>query len=345
MSDGKGLYYISKYQEESYERNEINGHWVICPQLNEQIEDWRKDSLHLDFFIPDGSTTQTVRYTVRNTARKDADSILRFSNDYRLERYTGKVNGEMTGYEKEALGYARTGWEEIPKLADAEKPSDSVPWPNVLKSGEWSDAYRIDLYRDYGILPDGIYRITKTFQDIIENYNPNVLYCFFTSEYSRPEEMNLSEFLRYYPQFTALGEWTPELKEKFENSKFWKEYREESWTVDSFMVPIHLYRPEVLEESLQYYTGIELSELAADNGRQSYVEEIDRYVTFTSDAAGDRFEAMEGKKEGDVVTLTGEAFIWKRDESGGKQLRNRNRSADPAGKKREISDPILPACR
>ena len=136
------------------------------------------------------------------------------------------------------------------------------------------------------------------------------------SEYSRPEEMNLSEFLRYYPQFTALGEWTPELKEKFENSKFWKEYREEGWTVDSFMVPIHLYRPEVIEESLQYYTGIGLSELAADNGQQSYVEEIDRYVTFTSDAAGDRFEAMEGKKEGDFVTLTGEAFIWKRDESG-----------------------------
>ena len=147
--------------------------------------------------------------------------------------------------------------------------------------------------------------------------NMNTLPCFFTSEYSSPDKMNFNKFLRYYPQFDVFQEWTPELKEKFENSAFWSEYKESGFTVDDFITPIHLYRPDVLNESLAYYADISLDDLRANSTQKewerNYVPEIDRYVTFTSDAGGGQFLVEKAEKTGDTVTLTGQTDIEKGD--------------------------------
>ena len=147
--------------------------------------------------------------------------------------------------------------------------------------------------------------------------NMNTLPCFFTSEYSSPDKMNFNKFLRYYPQFDVFQEWTPELKEKFENSAFWREYKESGFTVDDFITPIHLYRPDVLNESLAYYADISLDDLRANSTQKewerNYVPEIDRYVTFTSDAGGGQFLVEKAEKSGDTVTLTGQTDIEKGD--------------------------------
>ena len=369
MADGEGLYYISKYQEEPYEQNGINGCWLICPQLNELIEAYRQASLYVNFWIYDGYTRE-VQCMITNDEKRNAGSVLYYDDSYRLERYTGEVSGELNGYEKQDLSYERTGWEEVAKISDAGAPQESQTQPehlHTLKYREWGGE-QINLQKDYGTLPSGVYRITKTFtqerktgtvtkecravfvgtesklekadwgmllaqpdgelsEETIDKLNSlfeawkggsmnvNTLYCFFTSEYSSPEKMDFEKFLRYYPQFDVFQEWTPELKEKFENSAFWSDERKEGWTVDNFITPVKLYRPDVLDESLEYYAGISLNDLRANSTpekwKQNYAAEIDRYVTFTSDAGSGQFVVEKGQKSGDTVTLVGETYIWK----------------------------------
>lgn len=146
-----------------------------------------------------------------------------------------------------------------------------------------------------------------------EKYNTNTLYCFFTSEYESPEKLNFLEFIRYYPYFDSFKEWTPELKAEFEASEFWREYREAGFTVDNFMTPVKLYRPEVINEGLMYYAGITLDDIRVNYSEEKmnrcYVKELDRFVTFTSDAGGGLFIVKSGKKEGDTVTLLGDTHI------------------------------------
>ena len=68
-----------------------------------------------------------------------------------------------------------------------------------------------------------------------------------------------------------------------------------------------------LNESLQYYAYITIDDIRANNTEEKwkefYVEEIDRYITFTSDAGGGQFIVQKGQKSGDTVTLIGETSI------------------------------------
>ena len=147
---------------------------------------------------------------------------------------------------------------------------------------------------------------------IFEKWGKTSLYCYFTSAYSSPDKMDFFEFLRYYPQFDAVMGWTPELKEKFEDSAFWRAYRKNGWTVDNFITPVKPYDPAGLNQSLTYYAGITLEDIRTHytqkEWNQFYVKDIDRYITFTSDAGGGKFIVTEGKKSGDTVILTGETL-------------------------------------
>ena len=64
-----------------------------------------------------------------------------------------------------------------------------------------------------------------------------------------------------------------------------------------------------------YYAGITLDDIRTHytqkEWNQFYVKDIDRYITFTSDAGGGKFIVTEGKKSGDTVTLVGETLNLK----------------------------------
>ena len=75
------------------------------------------------------------------------------------------------------------------------------------------------------------------------------------------------------------------------------------------------YDPAGLNQSLTYYAGITLDDIRTHytqkEWNQFYVKDIDRYITFTSDAGGGKFIVTEGKKSGDTVTLVGETLNLK----------------------------------
>ena len=55
MGEGRGLYYIAKYTEESYEENGINGHWLTCPQMGSLLQEYYQTNLHMDFGASGGA--------------------------------------------------------------------------------------------------------------------------------------------------------------------------------------------------------------------------------------------------------------------------------------------------
>lgn len=365
MGEGRGLYYIAKYTEEPYEENGINGHWLTCPQISSLLQEYYQTSLHMDLGAS-GGLMEEVYLHIRNLGRSEYNETLRYDDKYRVERYTG--NTEVSGKD----GYARILYEDSASNWEMLEPIDSPDKEDgqnqyELKAGESTGQY-ISLRRDYGMLPTGIYRITKTFTqeltsgtitkeystifhgeayelskeewtDLLAapdgelsdevvvnlgnkfygyspyggfgglNYNTNTMYCFFSSKYSSPEKLDFKKFLQYYPQFDAFLEWTPELKKKFEASEFWREYREQGITVDTSPIPVRLYMPEIINEGLEYYTGIGLDEIKANNTQKYwdsiYVKEIDRFVNFTSDAKGWTFEPERGTKKDGIVKLYG----------------------------------------
>ena len=365
MGEGRGLYYIAKYTEESYEENGINGHWLTCPQMGSLLQEYYQTNLHMDLGAS-GGLMEEVYLHIRNTGRSEYNETLRYDDKYRVEQYMG--NTEISSGD----GHARilyeddaSNWEMLEPIEPQDKEDEQNQYE--LKAGEWTGQY-ISLRRDYGMLPTGIYRITKTFtQELASgaitkecstifqgeayalskeewtellaapdgelsdevvvnldnkfhgycpydgfgglNYNTNTMYCFFSSKYSSPEKLDFKKFLQYYPQFDAFLEWTPELKKKFEASEFWREYREQGITVDTSPAPVRLYKPEIINEGLEYYTGIGLDEIKANNTQEYwdsiYVKEIDRFVNFTSDAGGWTFEPERGTKKDGIVKLYG----------------------------------------
>ena len=279
-------YRIEKYiGEEEYERNKYQfdaKKWVPLEVVGSQSDE--------------NNGEKTVI-----TDKEPQTLVIDFSEKYGKLTEAGVYRVVMTFTQKLKDG----------SIVTKEKAAE-FPWcENELRLENWD----LLLEQPEGELDEAVVaELQKTFSAWrYEKYNTNTLYCFFTSEYESPEKLNFLEFLRYYPYFDSFKEWTPELKAEFEASEFWREYREAGFTVDNFMTPVKLYRPEVINEGLMYYAGITLDEIRANYSEEKmnrcYVKELDRFVTFTSDAGGGLFIVKSGTKEGDTVTLLGDTNI------------------------------------
>jgi hypothetical protein len=132
-------------------------------------------------------------------------------------------------------------------------------------------------------------------------FNPNTLFCYFSSEYDKPEEMDLEQFLRYYPAFSECFEWTEEQEKKLLDSAVWKQTFGDMKMIDT-PTPVRLFDPQELNKGLEYYAGIRIQDIPTwQEGR--YVPEIDRYLNTTSDAGGAIFVPAAGSKENGKVVL------------------------------------------
>jgi len=129
---------------------------------------------------------------------------------------------------------------------------------------------------------------------------------FFASYYSRPEDVNLAELLRYYP---SDGDVTDEAE--FEALK-----AAENWpfgpdvTLDGMPVPIHKFSAGTVNKALKEYMGITLDDLSGVGlDELIYLKAYDAYYNFTSDAGYGSFVCTSGEKQGDIVRLFGETAI------------------------------------
>ena len=132
----------------------------------------------------------------------------------------------------------------------------------------------------------------------------NPICSFFTPYYERPEDLDLVEFLRYF----GLGNGPVEDGPEFEALK-----AAEGWPfhvdhLDQMPVPIHKYSRADVDAYLEEHAGITTADLTtfpASSADLLYLPEYDAFYNFTSDAGPGVFICETGRREGDLLILTG----------------------------------------
>ncbi len=133
--------------------------------------------------------------------------------------------------------------------------------------------------------------------------SPTEMSCFFTSWYDRAEDLDLREFLRYYPNGTVTEEADEfEALSKLDNWPF-----PGAESADKMPVPIHRIPRANVDATLSEYAGITTADLTGVGAeRLIYLKEFDAYYNFTSDFGPGTFKATRGERDGDNITLYNE---------------------------------------
>ena len=150
----------------------------------------------------------------------------------------------------------------------------------------------------------------KTFEPLLSDEQGdssiNPLSHFLRSYYDKPENLNLADFLRYYPSDENVTN-----EAEFEALK-----AEKSWpfgadaTLDNMPVPIHKFSADTVNEVLKKYMDITLDDLSGVGMDELiYLKEYDAYYNFTSDAAYGSFVCTSGEMQGDIIRLYSENAI------------------------------------
>jgi len=135
--------------------------------------------------------------------------------------------------------------------------------------------------------------------------NVNILSNFFTSYYDKPEDINLEEFLAYFPPDNDVHD-EDEFKALKEDRKW--PFDGVDMTISHMPVPIHRFSAATVNGVLQKYMGISLDDLnGVDTENLIYLDEYDSYYNFTSDFAAGVFYCTHGEAEGDIVRLFNES--------------------------------------
>lgn len=132
----------------------------------------------------------------------------------------------------------------------------------------------------------------------------NPVCSFFTSYYERPEDLNLVEFLRYFGLGNGPVEDGPEF-EALEAAEGWPFHVDH---LDQMPVPIHKYSRTDVDAYLEEHAGITTADLTAfpdSTADLLYLPEYDAFYNFTSDAGPGMFICETGRREGDLLILTG----------------------------------------
>ena len=128
--------------------------------------------------------------------------------------------------------------------------------------------------------------------------------CFFTSRYGTPSDLDLEEFLAYFPIQSVVDE--------AELDALREAYAESGWKLlelQDMSAPIHRYRVSDINAALTQYAGITLDDMTTDwrnDERMIYLPEYDAFYNFTSDFGPGMFAPERGERLGSVIRLYGQ---------------------------------------
>lgn len=132
----------------------------------------------------------------------------------------------------------------------------------------------------------------------------NPICSFFTSHYERLEELDLVEFLRYFGRGDAVEDETE--FQALRGAEGWPFRGVES--LDRMPVPIHRYSRADVDAYLEEHAGITTADLDVPEGSGDliYLPESDTFYNFTSDFGPGMFICEAGRREGNLLVLTGD---------------------------------------
>ena len=172
---------------------------------------------------------------------------------------------------------------------------------------KWDDFWRILSQIDGELSDDKIEGVNVILEPVFEGetyYQVNPLSCFFTSYYERASDMDLDDFLRYFPYGVVKDE-LPEFNALREDVN-WPFGQAES--LKDLPVPIHKYNADVVKTIITYYTGIEdLGQFQMDEA--IYLESQNAYYNYTSDFGPGTFICKSGFVENDTIVLMSDTSV------------------------------------
>lgn len=133
------------------------------------------------------------------------------------------------------------------------------------------------------------------------NIMANPLWCFFTSYYENPENIDLNEFLAYFPYSEIVPK--SESTESMAELEALRAHKHWPFGDGPMAVPIHKMSSQAVNDVLERYTGVTASEIYEESSSLLYLEEYDSYYNFTSDAGGGYVQFVKGEKQGDHIIL------------------------------------------
>ncbi len=135
-------------------------------------------------------------------------------------------------------------------------------------------------------------------------FEVNPLSCFFTSYYAESDEINMDDFLRYFPYDEA-----PEEIEEFEELKTHKNWPFiEVTNLNELPVPVHRYEGEVIRMFVLNFMNLDEFKFY-DLNEAIYLESTDCYYNYTSDFGPGTFICTTGNVKGNTITLNGESSV------------------------------------
>lgn len=213
-----------------------------------------------------------------------------------------------------SYGFANTGYLDAEELGY----SSVYEWMKENYDGYYSG---VKLNSGLGITAKGtaltedeVARVSKAFEHSVLKDGiayPNLPAVFFQSTFERPEEMDAILLLYYFPSEMLITD-----EAEFEDLKsLWASYGRsypENAKIEDHPVPLHKIPKSMVEEAIQKYLGIELTDLKnsdldtlAEN-EIFYMEKYDCFYSEASDGHGGGFTCESGEMYPDgTVVLRG----------------------------------------
>ncbi|MBR5559662.1 MAG: hypothetical protein IKU72_05405 [Oscillospiraceae bacterium] len=150
-----------------------------------------------------------------------------------------------------------------------------------------------------------IAQVNQAFAPVIDG-DTNPLGVFIMNWYKSPAELDLTEFLRYYPDSEDVKD-----PDEFDALKAHENWNwPEDAKLDMMPVPIHRISADKVDATLQKYMGVGIENITYHpNSELIYLEEYDSYYNFTSDANFGVFECTEGDITGDTLVLSSQRAV------------------------------------
>lgn len=140
---------------------------------------------------------------------------------------------------------------------------------------------------------------------------------FFTSEYTRPEDIELNAFIRYFESDDTLEANNEADVKEFEALRALEAFpfnaaSDPDATLDSIPVPIQRKTVKSVNAVLQKYADISVDQLTRPDDVIYLKAPYDAFYTYTSDFGPGIFTCSSGTIEGDVLTLHGTTWSDKK---------------------------------
>ncbi len=193
-------------------------------------------------------------------------------------------------------------------VTEQEAPTPEAPAPAAPEAPDTSDLHVLT--------KDEIRQVNEAFvPDYVDeqgNLQGNPINPFFTSYYDDVRDLNLLEFLRYFPA-PSRKDLTDDDRVEFQalqqSAAFQNSWNQTYKQVMDLPVPVHRLPRGDVDAVLQQYAGITTEDLhGVGTEFLPYLESYDAYYTFTSDYGPGLFDCIYGELEGDTLRLYSSSY-------------------------------------